>query len=301
MGASGGGIVVGGAAPGRVGGIAIGVNYVRSCVPGSAAAARSAIARCRSTEAPALQRECELRATVDTASRCLPELPVAQQRVLTLRAGVGAGPPRSRGGVARRLRITERRVVRLERSGLRQLRILVLADACAAPQPAQPPPAAGAVAPGSPAAATTTNSSTPPERADGRGGDRSGDDSPEIGAPALGGIAGEPLTNGTRADLTLPIILLVLALIAAAAAVVLRRNPSIPPPAEAPREPDEPGQRPVRVPTGRSTLGGPGWTAEPEPSSDDAGGWASAPGAEPEPAAPRRRVDAAHPPPPSHR
>ena len=53
-----------------------------------------------------------------------------QRRVLLLRAGVGAGPPRSRQRVARRLDLRLRRVMRLERTGLRKVRALVRGGSC---------------------------------------------------------------------------------------------------------------------------------------------------------------------------
>ena len=95
------------------------------------------------------RRDCELRATVTDTARCLDDLAAAQRRVLTLRAGVGAGPPRSRGRVARQLRISERRVIRLERSGLKRLRSLDKAGACAPPAAAATTAQAADAAPGS--------------------------------------------------------------------------------------------------------------------------------------------------------
>jgi hypothetical protein len=48
-----------------------------------------------------------------------------------LRAGVGAGAPRTRRAVARRLDVSVRRVTRVERSGLRRLRTLGRSNSCA--------------------------------------------------------------------------------------------------------------------------------------------------------------------------
>ena len=87
-----------------------------------------------------------LRETVASAGRCLDDLSAAQRRVLTLRAGVGAGPPRSRGGVARRLDISVRRVARLEGTGLSRLRALARSGGCGAPAETL---AAGSVTPSS--------------------------------------------------------------------------------------------------------------------------------------------------------
>ena len=97
-----------------------------------AASLRTATARCRSAKDRGKRRDCVLRTTVKTASRCLDDLSTPQRRVLTLRAGLGASP-RSRRGVARRLDITVRRVTRLERTGLSRLRTLTGQGACAAP------------------------------------------------------------------------------------------------------------------------------------------------------------------------
>ena len=99
------------------------------------------------------RRECELRKTVATASRCLSDLSPAQRRVLVLRAGVGPGPPRSRGGVAKRLKISTRRVIRLERTGLTRLRTLAKRGACAPPAQTV---TAGVVAPAGASGANTT-------------------------------------------------------------------------------------------------------------------------------------------------
>jgi hypothetical protein len=63
-------------------------------------------------------------------SGCLDELSSAQRRVLVLRTGLGSADPRSRRGVARALDIRVRRVVRLERRGLRRARALDRAGAC---------------------------------------------------------------------------------------------------------------------------------------------------------------------------
>jgi hypothetical protein len=53
-----------------------------------------------------------------------------QRRVLVQRAGVGAGAPRSRRSVARRLHLSVRRVTRVEHAGLRRLRTLERSDSC---------------------------------------------------------------------------------------------------------------------------------------------------------------------------
>ena len=210
-----------------------------------------------------------------------------------LRAGVGAGPPRSRGGVAKRLGITERRVIRLERTGLSRLRSLTRSGNCV-------PPARtgtsteGAVAPLAAAALTSASSSGGTRDGGGsagkRGGDgsgsgsgnddRGGTDTP--GTPRNGGVAGIAQTNTPDSiSLTIPLILVVLGLTGAAVITALRRrtDPAL---AIATDEP-LPAPRPVWVPWRRSTMDGPRWTASPPPSAEDAGAWAAAPDAEPEP------------------
>ena len=125
-------------------------------------------------------------------SACLGDLSRPQRIVLKLRAGVGAAAPRSRAAVARRLRITIRRVTRLEHSGLRRLRAAcgaattqtaALADTSAPPAPgstlAQAPP-------GQPVSSTT------------RGAARTATPAPSVeseGPADQGGVAGQSATN----------------------------------------------------------------------------------------------------------
>jgi hypothetical protein len=86
----------------------------------------------RESRTPAQRRRAErrLRRTVARLDGCLDELAFNQRRVLELRAGVGAGPPQSRRGVARALDVPVVRVRRLERRGLRSARALARADNC---------------------------------------------------------------------------------------------------------------------------------------------------------------------------
>ena len=95
----------------------------------------------------AAKRERKLRETVAKASGCLDDLSTGQRRVLTLRSGIGAGPPRSRSSTARRLDISVKRVTRLERTGLRRLRELAKGGGCAPPALTRWPP--GSVVAGS--------------------------------------------------------------------------------------------------------------------------------------------------------
>lgn len=239
--------------------------------------------------------------------------------MLTLRAGVGSGPPRSRGGVANRLNITVRRVVRLERTGLRRLRALAKGGGCAAPSQTQSQSAtstAGAVAPL--AAAAIRPSSSGGKDTGGNGGGSGGDrgkgggsdsggkpggtDTPEE-SPRNGGVAGVSQSNPPGSvNLTIPLLLLFLALAAAATTYLLRRRTAAPVPVGGVTDEPSGAPRPVWIPWRRSTMDGPGWTSAPPPSREGAGEWAAAPGTEPEaqpepehhdewiPPSPRRRV-----------
>ena len=79
-----------------------------------------------------VRRERRLRRTVHGLQGCLGALSGLERRVLMLRAGVGAGPPRTRSRVARRLDMSTRRVTRLEHRGVRNLRGLAGAGRCGA-------------------------------------------------------------------------------------------------------------------------------------------------------------------------
>jgi hypothetical protein len=111
--------------------------------------------------------------------------------VLTLRAGVDAKAPRSRGSVARRLRITIRRVTRLEHAGLKRLRSVCGAAAEATTTTTTTdsvtPPAPGstlAQAPPAPQHKTRTPSHTATPAP-----------STEAEEPPRGGVAGRSATN----------------------------------------------------------------------------------------------------------
>ena len=81
---------------------------------------------------PVQRRRAErrLQRAVARLGGCLDELAPTQQRVLELRAGVGAGPPRTRRGVARVMDIRVKQVWRLERRGLRNARAVARSDSC---------------------------------------------------------------------------------------------------------------------------------------------------------------------------
>ena len=232
-----------------------------------------------------------LRETVADTSGCLDDLASAQRRVLVLRAGVGAGPPHSRGGVAKRLHISRTRVATLERTGLRRLRTLDRAGACS--PPAGQTVAAADVAPGTASAATIANPAAPAgttARPAKRSAGKAGGKQPSGGSskvPPIGGIAGESATNPARVgglDLTIPLLLLVLAAIALAVVYRLRRDaPALalmrslrddPEAAELMRSrvnEREPSRAPW-IPWFRSTMRGPGWN-DPRPPTDHAGEW----------------------------
>jgi hypothetical protein len=78
----------------------------------------------------AAQRDRRLRRLVLALPACVQRLSSLQRRVLVQRAGVGAGAPRSRRSVARRLDLSVRRVTRVEHAGLRRLRTLERSDSC---------------------------------------------------------------------------------------------------------------------------------------------------------------------------
>jgi hypothetical protein len=136
---------------------------------------------------PVQRRRAErrLQRAVARLGGCLDELAYAQQRVLELRAGVGAGPPRTRRGVARVLDIRVKRVWRLERRGLRNARSVARSDGC-----------------GSAAASGGTSAlASGPSRPDGTG-PGSGSDAPETsaGPAAPDGVGKAP--DGAETELT---------------------------------------------------------------------------------------------------
>jgi hypothetical protein len=94
----------------------------------------------------AQQRDRRLRRLVLALPACVQRLSSLEHRVLVLRAGVGAGAPRSRARVARRLDLSVRRVTRVERAGVRRLRALGRSHGCAG-TPASPSAAARATLP----------------------------------------------------------------------------------------------------------------------------------------------------------
>jgi hypothetical protein len=164
--------------------------------------------------------DARLRRAVRRLSGCLDALQRAERRVLVLRAGLGAGPARSRRGAARMLNVRTERVRRLERRGMRQIRKLAR-DGCgggAATDPsggrlvaASAGDGGGAGADGAAPSAARDSAGAAPRNG---GGGQSG------AAPnGRGGVRGEsdarvpPLASGGKpgTDLTLAILLVLLA------------------------------------------------------------------------------------------
>jgi hypothetical protein len=228
----------------------------------------------RPTTGP-VARERALRRTVSRAGGCLGDLSRPQRRVLSLRAGVGPQPARSRRSVARRLDISVSRVARLETTGLSRLRALAGGGACGAPTLALAGTTAsrttaddGAAAARGSATGGAGVSRGRGERRDERSRDRgSGDacgvapsgssDDASCGGADAGGVESVTRTNrppvATQAagglDLTIPLILLLMAASAFVVARVLRRElapealqhpPADPDPPSVPRWDDPP-------------------------------------------------------------
>jgi hypothetical protein len=136
-----------------------------------------------------VRRDRKLREAVLARRSCLGSLSRPERLVLTLRAGVNVNAPRSRGDVARRLRITIRRVTRLEHAGLKRLRVVcgVTTAASAATTDSVAPPAPGstlaqAPAEPKPTARKPSHTATPAP-------------STEAEGPPRGGVAGRSATN----------------------------------------------------------------------------------------------------------
>jgi hypothetical protein len=94
---------------------------------------RSPRSRAQRRAARVQRREHALRRDVLRLKGCLASVPRSERRVLALRAGVGRARPHSRTEVARITHLKRKRVVTLERRGLRRLRALGRAGACGVP------------------------------------------------------------------------------------------------------------------------------------------------------------------------
>jgi hypothetical protein len=168
-------------------------------------------------------------------SGCLGALGTVERRVLVLRTGLGDARPHSRRGVARLLDVRVRRVVRIERRGLREARSLARAGACSR---------AGGGSSGTVAAPTALaaggggddgGGGLVPEPDTDNSGAQGGQDASGGGsAPGSGDVRGEsetqlppPLGNGNAAEpggisLAIGIFLILLALLAGFAAPHVR-------------------------------------------------------------------------------
>jgi hypothetical protein len=94
---------------------------------------RSPRTRAQRRAARVQRRERALRRDVLRLQGCLASVPRSERRVLALRAGVGRARPHTRTEVARITHLKRKRVVTLERRGLRRLRALGRAGACGVP------------------------------------------------------------------------------------------------------------------------------------------------------------------------
>src|SRR5262249_59473892 len=108
--------------------------------------------------AGARQRDRDLRRAVVLLQGCLGRVPRSERRVVTLRAGVGIGHTRSRADVARITGLRRARVTSLEHRGLRRLRALERAGACA------PAATSSTVAPGTMATLPVSGGSPPAQQ-----------------------------------------------------------------------------------------------------------------------------------------
>jgi Sigma-70, region 4 len=158
-------------------------------------------------------------------SGCLGSLPTTERRVLVLRSGVGAGPPRTRRHVARALDLRVQRVRRIERTGVQHVRTLARTGGCGGA--AAPVTSTQLVSSSADADVGTSDAGSPTggtgggdtsgraETGDGDGATRgSGDDGDGgdvLGESATGVPRIVPPASGSADDLTLLIVLVVLA------------------------------------------------------------------------------------------
>jgi hypothetical protein len=222
----------------------------------------------------AVPRREGLRDIVANRRACLEDLSSLERRVLVLRAGVGPSPPLSRASVARRLRVTVRRVARVERAGLRRLLGLCRGGASSpavaskARLVADHPAASVATkklttTPGGGVAGTARShprTATRRSRPAGRGHPGSGD--------ALGSFGSvPPAWHPSIMTLIIPLILIALALGSWAVVRMRRGGPGEPVALAAPPEP--------RVALPPATRQGPSWFEDPETGSGDTVPWSA--------------------------
>jgi Sigma-70, region 4 len=169
-----------------------------------------------------VRRERRLRNAVRRFRGCLDGLTQLERKVLVLRAGLGVERPHTRSRVARLLDLQTRRVGRVERSGLRRLRVLGRSGACVA----APTTGGSAPAPASVSAAPRLWAGLPGDLALPLGhvevkGEQDSSSSepalvppPEAIVPPAGAVVART-RNGAGSDLTIPLlVVLVVAAIA---------------------------------------------------------------------------------------
>ena len=177
------------------------------------------------------RRERRLRTTVRRLQDCLGGLSRLERRVLVLRAGIGAGPARSRARVARRLDVNVRRVARTERRGLRALHGLARAGRCGAADAADGQAAAG-VPTGFSSDRQGQLASAPRDRSDVKGErDSSGRAPSARETESQGLMARLPAVIVGGVDFTLPLLMLLAIGPVVLAARAARRNLTAGPPA----------------------------------------------------------------------
>ena len=260
-----------------------------------------------------------LQRSVRNLQGCLSSVDGLDRRVLVLRTGLGGRPSSSRQSVARRLGVSQRRVARAERSGLKSLRGAARGGSCES----GPSPMAVSRMPwlmplssastGLPllSMASLAGDSRAEERSEGavKGVTRSGpEDVTAEGAESPGSLVSgdeaerEPkrvaASTGDSADLLLP-VLLTLALLALLAGFVTLRNRRSTVVAGGPSVPERPPAVPateLRAATLPETVAAAGTVAPAEYEEEEGGAAEDEPGPEPEPRpAPEPRVEAQAP------
>jgi hypothetical protein len=162
-----------------------------------------------------------LEQTVGDLRQCVDQLSDPQQRVLTLRAGLGPLPPLSRTQVARRLDLTRGQTGRIERRGLRRLGALDGAGRCGGVAGASTAAAASLLAPAgalATSAATADVGSASQPRYGVEGVSASGGN----GGPSLDDVLPPPIGDG--ADWTVLILLMLAAMVGLLVRRELRRR-----------------------------------------------------------------------------
>ena len=259
-----------GAAPGTgTGGSTPGYSQGSNSANGTAAAGQDPAARRRDNR--------RLQRAVRNLQGCLANVTGLDRRVLVLRAGVGGRPAASRESVARRLGVSQRRVVRAERSGLRSLRGAARSGGCESDAPpivlGQMPwlMPMGSTSSGQPLLSMASLAGdTDSETSDGAvagvshsSGDDKAGATKSPGSTASAGTERKPkriaASTGDGSELLLPLLLtfVLLALLAGFALVRSRRSPSVAMAASVPAPPEAPAAPPAQE------------QPAPEPPADD--------------------------------